>query len=122
MPHITLEYSANLFESRINSDLLQNLNSLLASLGPFNIEDIKSRAIRHEAYAVAEGSKNRAFVHLQLAVLPGRPPELMRTVTERLMEFLKQNFSRSFKELKCSFSIEVRELIKDSYSKASSGS
>lgn len=120
MPHLVIEYSDNLIESISSMDLTA-MNSLLTEIGPFKLSDIKSRAMRHTLFSVAGGGPNTAFVHLQLAMLPGRSPELKREVTQRLLEFLKQLFRESIAKLSCSLTVEIRELEKDSYAKFTSG-
>lgn len=118
MPHIVIEYSGNLIEKSINSDHLRDLHSLLIEVGPFKLNDIKSRAIKHDTYCVSDGADENAFIHLQLAILPGRSVETKRIVTERLLQYLKEKFVRSSAVLKCSYSVEIRELDLDTYAKS----
>ena len=115
MPHLFLEYSANL--PTVKRELLNELHLKLAEFETFKIQDMKSRAIPHEVFCLAEGNENRAFVHLQLAIMPGRSAELLRDASQKLHEYLKAYFLPLSKGLVCSFSVEVRELAKDSYMK-----
>ena len=74
-----------------------------------------SRAVRHEIYCVGNGEQDRAFVHLQLAMMPGRSMEIKCVATARMLAFLQESFSRSCKQLRCTITVEVRELEKESY-------
>lgn len=121
MPHFILEYSSNTLDPAVDAAWLSRLHALLIESGPFKLEDIKSRVLRHETYCVGDGGRANAFVHLQLAILTGRSAEIRRAVSERLLEFLQESFPRSAKELCCSFSVEIREMEKDCYSKYTTG-
>ncbi len=121
MPHFILEHSSNILESPVTTDLLRSLHTLLVDCGPFKLEDIKSRVHCHQVYCVADGSSDTAFVHLQLALLPGRSEDIRRSVSERLLEFLKRSFSQSLESLCCSLTVELRELDKNTYQKFTSG-
>ena len=51
MPHLTLEYTANLdFEVQ---PLLARLHSELVATGAINLKGLKSRAVRHGEYRIA---------------------------------------------------------------------
>ena len=73
MPHLILEYSANVLDEPDHSRLLQGLHRALAETGLFSLSDFKGRAVRHEpfAFAVADGAPDRAFVALEVQVLDG---------------------------------------------------
>lgn len=121
MPHFILEHSANLIEAPISASFLKKLHELLIEIGPFKLNDIKSRIYSLGTYCVADGKENNAFIHLQLAILPGRSPEIKQLVSARLLEFLKFSFQRSLNALSCSLTVEIRELEKETYSKITSG-
>lgn len=81
------------------------------------MKDIKSRAIRHDTYCFAEGGDNFGFIHLQVNIIEGRPLEAKQNASNRLHEYLKQFFAKSFSDLKCSITVEIRDMNKDTYSK-----
>lgn len=120
MPHLVLEYSANILES-VQSELLRTMHAVLAEVGPFAFLRMTSRVVRHEIYCLGDGEGDQAFVHLQLAVTPGRSMEIKRAATARLHSFLRERFARSCTELRCTITVEVRELEKESYVRWASG-
>ena len=121
MPHFVLEYSDNILEEVDLKDLFKKLHTLLVDVGPFNLSDIKSRAIRHKEFHVANGQKSNAFVHLTLSIFKGRDLSIRQAVAEKILSFLKGEFARSFEKLNCSYTVEIREMEKETYFKTTSG-
>jgi 5-carboxymethyl-2-hydroxymuconate isomerase len=120
MPHITVEYSSNVFERPAPRPFLRRLHDTLIGCGPYKMEDIKSRLVMHDDFLVSSGETDQCFVHLQLAIMP-RDPEIMKQTSAALMEVLKDVFSASLADKNCALSVEIRLLDKDTYVKASGG-
>ena len=121
MPHVVLEYSGNVLEKVEFNDFFKKLHSLIIENGPFKLKNIKSRAVRRQNFYVANGNESNAFIHLTLSILTGRELKLKQTLGEKILSFLKQEFARSYEEMSCSISVEIKELDRDTYSKATSG-
>lgn len=121
MPHFVLEYSDNILEELDYKDFFKRLHTLLVENGPFNLSDIKSRAICHQQFYVAAGQESNAFVHLTLSIFEGRDLGLRQELGEKILAFLKGEFARFFEKLNCSFTVEIREMDKETYFKAMSG-
>ena len=96
MPHLTLEYTDNLdFDVQ---PLLARLHTELVATGAVNLKGIKSRAIRHSDYRIADGNPEYAFVHVNLLIREGRPLEVQKDAAQRVMAVLKETFGQSFRE------------------------
>ena len=117
MPHFRLEHSSNILEDLNSKEFFSDIHILLNELGPFDIKTMKSRIIPCDKYFVSDGTKDQAFIHLALSMLPGRPADLKKKISLRLLEELKKTFNETFQQKICSFSVEIRELEGDSYSK-----
>ena len=113
MPHLTLEYSANLAEPDLPR-LFTSIHEALATLG-IALDDCRSRARRCETYRVGTGAPERAFVHLTLAILDRRPPETQRAAGELAFGVLQEAFAAT--ALDCDVTVEVREMRTSSYFK-----
>lgn len=86
MPHLILHYSKELENTVTIGDLLETLARTLGEIESIRREDIKARAIPITDYLVGNtGSTVRTF-NLQLLVMPGRPPEIIATALDRLLE------------------------------------
>jgi 5-carboxymethyl-2-hydroxymuconate isomerase len=110
MPQLRLEYSANIIEKNNMASLFQECHSILEKMLPADINACKSRAIECSNYYVGNGHPENAFVHLSLAVLPGRKTETLKNTGEMIHGILKSHFSQSFKKLNLQITLEVREL------------
>lgn len=119
MPHFILEYSDNIVEKLEHKDLFQKLHTLLTENGPFKLSDIKSRAIEHKEFYVADGKTSNAFVHLTLSIFKGRNLKIRQAVGKMLLDFLQNEFARSYQELKCSITVDIKEIDTDTYFKIS---
>lgn len=109
MPHLTVEYSANVCESHF-SELFQNCHIFLVNHLPTQLKDCKSRAIQYPIYYLGDGSPQNAFVHACLQVMPGRTTATLQKVAQGLMEIFKQYFSESLKKLHLQITLEIKEL------------
>src|SRR5512139_1249162 len=108
MPHLTLEYTDNLdFEVQ---PLLARLHSELVATGAINLKGLKSRAVRHSQYRIADGNPDYAFVHVNLLIREGRPLETQQDAARRVMEVLNDTFGHHFENGYLSLSVDIKEM------------
>src|SRR5262245_23622166 len=108
MPHLTLEYTDNLiFDVQ---RLLARLHDELVATVAVNLKGIKSRAIRHTEYRIADGNESYAFVHVNLLIREGRPLEIQQDATQRVMAVLKDTFGYRFEQEYLSLSVDIKEM------------
>jgi 5-carboxymethyl-2-hydroxymuconate isomerase len=108
MPHLTLEYTDNLsFDVQA---LLARLHEKLVATGAVNLKGIKSRAIRHTEYRLADGNPDYAFVHVGLLIREGRPLEIQQDAARRVMAVLEETFGQRFKTGYLSLSVDIKEM------------
>jgi 5-carboxymethyl-2-hydroxymuconate isomerase len=108
MPHLTLEYTDN-----IDVDvqpLLARLHEEVVATGAINLKGIKSRAIKHTQYRIADGDPDYAFVHVGLLIREGRPIEVQKDATRRVMKVLKETFGSLFEKRKLSLTVDLKEM------------
>jgi 5-carboxymethyl-2-hydroxymuconate isomerase len=108
MPHLTLEYTDNL-EFDVQS-VLERLHNEVVATGAINLKGIKSRAIRHTEYRIADGNPEYAFVHVGLLIREGRPIEIQKEATRRVMIVLKETFGHLFDIRKLSLTVDLKEM------------
>ncbi len=115
MPHLTLEYSANLCDSGDVRKLCSQLAACLAginddSLNVYPVGGIRVRAIPCEAFSVANDLiDNAAFMHAILKVGAGRSEAIKAATGHALFEVMKQHFSSSFSNRGLALSLEIGE-------------
>lgn len=108
MPQLTLEYTDNLkFDVQ---DVLARLHSELATTGAINLKGLKSRAVRHSDYRIADGNPEYAFVHVNLLIREGRPIEVKKDASQRVMKVLEDSFGQRFDKSYLSLSVDIKEM------------
>ena len=108
MPHLVLEYSDNLeFEAQ---PLFARLHDELVATGVVNMKGLKSRAIKHTEYRIADGHPDYAFVHLNMLLRAGRPLETQQEVARRAMAVLEETFGHRFDQGYLSLSVDIKEM------------
>ncbi|WP_174874820.1 5-carboxymethyl-2-hydroxymuconate Delta-isomerase [Vogesella oryzae] len=115
MPHLTVEYSANLPQLPA-APLLQQLNDVLLASGLFAGPDIKSRAVPLPVFLVSDEPEGHAFVHVKLALLSGRPPEVKKLLSQQLLDALQRSCPWPA-ELAVQLCVELMDIERDGYSK-----
>jgi 5-carboxymethyl-2-hydroxymuconate isomerase len=115
MPHLVLEYSANVPDQPDFRRVLLDLHEALMATALFERKDIKSRAVRHDVFAVADGAGDRAFVALSIAILDGRPDEVKAALSEAALEVLVRAFPKLAEGGRGAISVEIRDLHRASY-------
>jgi 5-carboxymethyl-2-hydroxymuconate isomerase len=108
MPHLTLEYTDNLdFDVQ---PLLARLHEELVATGAVNLKGLKSRAVRHGDYRIADGNPEYAFVHVNLLIREGRPVEVQQDAAKRVMNVLKETFGHRYDNSYLSLSVDIQEM------------
>ena len=115
MPHLVLEYSANVPDRPDFRRLLLDLHEALLAAAPFERKDLKSRAIRHDVFAVADGAEDLAFVALSIAILDGRPDDVKAALSDAALEVLVRAYPVLVAGGRGAISVEVRDLHRASY-------
>ncbi|AZE88175.1 MULTISPECIES: 5-carboxymethyl-2-hydroxymuconate Delta-isomerase [Pseudomonas fluorescens group] len=120
MPHLHLEYTANLTQLDTDKALLR-LNHALVASGQFGAEfDIKSRALKVENFRVGTGLNERGFVAARLALLSGRSPQTKQQLSQSLLAVL-QDLGPWPEGVQVQLSVELRDMDRDAYSKVAIG-
>jgi len=108
MPQLTIEYTDNLdFDVQ---PLLARLHSELVATGAINLKGLKSRAVRHSEYRIADGNPDYAFVHVNLLIREGRPIEVQKDASQRVLASLKDTFGERFEHGYLSLSVDIKEM------------
>jgi 5-carboxymethyl-2-hydroxymuconate isomerase len=91
LPHLIVEYSANI-EDRISLDaLLDKLHTCAIGTGVFPIGGLRVRAHRADAFRIADLSPDNGFVHVTALIGHGRPLDVQQRAAEELFEVLTQH-------------------------------
>jgi 5-carboxymethyl-2-hydroxymuconate isomerase len=110
MPHIIVEYSANLDKSMDVPGLLNALHQAMIDSGHAPLEGIRTRAERREHYCVADRNPDNAFVHIIVRMREGRPKEAYQKVADMLMAAAEKSLDATLKKHPMQLALEMHEI------------
>ena len=72
MPHLMIDYSANVEPDVDMRALCDALRDVAASMDAFPLAGVKVRAVRVDHYAIADGSPEHGFIDISVRIREGR--------------------------------------------------
>ncbi|HZZ12275.1 MAG TPA: 5-carboxymethyl-2-hydroxymuconate Delta-isomerase [Paraburkholderia sp.] len=114
MPHLILDYSANLADAQSVGRLCASLAQCLDAQREngqrvFPTGGIRVRALPCEHYCVADGRPDAAFLHANLKIAAGRSDAAKKAAGDALFEVIKQHFAIEFEKTGLALSLEINE-------------
>jgi 5-carboxymethyl-2-hydroxymuconate isomerase len=110
LPHLIVEYSANV-EARLGLDaLLDKLHACALRTGVFPVGGLRVRAHRADAYRIADLSPDNGFVHVTALIGHGRPLDVQQRAGEELLAALAEHLEPLFATSPLALSLNVQEL------------
>jgi 5-carboxymethyl-2-hydroxymuconate isomerase len=114
VPHLTLEYSANLADEASIGQLCTSLAACLDAQRDneqrvFPLGGIRVRALRCDQYCIADGRPDAAFLHANLKIAAGRSDATKKATGDALFEAIKQHFAAEFEKQGLALSLEINE-------------
>jgi len=110
MPHITVEYSANIREKIGPQKLVDRVHEAALRTGVFPIGGTRTRAAERSCYRIADGHPDNAFVHVVLRIRHGRDLETRRKVAEEVFAEVCKFLEPIFQSSPLGISLEVQEI------------
>lgn len=109
MPQITVDYSAELDDTFDRSGFAGALHPLIAETVTTKTAACKTRFRRVEETVVGDAPEGDAIVHVDIALLPGRTPEVLARLTQAVLDLLTAHI-RPAEGLALHLSAETRDL------------
>lgn len=110
MPHLIVEYSANLEGDLDMRGVIDALHAAALDSGVFPIGGVRVRAARRDLYKIADGHPDNAFIHVQARIGMGRAPEVRQKAAELIFERLKSATADVFARRPLGLSLEIVEI------------
>jgi 5-carboxymethyl-2-hydroxymuconate isomerase len=110
MPHITIEYSANLEADLAPMVLVEAIHKAALSVPAFEMAGLRTRASRREFFMVADGNPGHAFIAVTARIGPGRDQETRTAASQTLMAALYAAVEPIYQRRGLALSVEVTEL------------
>jgi 5-carboxymethyl-2-hydroxymuconate isomerase len=110
VPHILIEYSANLRESVDFPEFLLTLRSAALTTGVFPLGGIRIRAYEAAHYLIADGHPDNAFVHIMLRVGHGRDLETRKRACDAIFAAACEHLDALYRRTPLGISLEMQEI------------
>ncbi len=113
MPHIIVEYSANLEPDLDLAALLAGLHDSALATGVFPVGGLRTRAARRDAFVIADRDPANGFVHIVLRIGHGRDLATKQAAASRIFDAVKAQLAPLFERTPLAISLEVQEIDAD---------
>lgn len=110
MPHLTIEYSANLEEDLEIQRLIDHLHETTAAIEAFPMAGLRTRGERRDHYRIADGHRDNRFVHAVLRIGHGRELEVRKAAGEKIFDALVNFLNEISAQRPLAISFEIQEL------------
>ena len=110
MPHITIEYSANL-EDEINAQaLVDAVHRAALDSGLFPVGGVRTRAEMREHYAIADGNPDNAFVAARARIGSGRDTDEKKAMGQAIFRAMCETLEPTYKVRPLAISFDISEI------------
>ena len=110
MPHLNIEYSANLGEALDIQALVDRIHETALATGIFPLGGVRTRAEARRHYRIANGDPNAGYVHLIVRIGSGRDAETRRDAGERIFAALCDFTDELYLSRPLALSFELHEI------------
>jgi len=113
MPHLKIEYTANLDAHSDIGELCKTLSHTLVTLkdagGTLVFPLLGTRVLAYPAsqYAVADGEQGRAFVYMNMRITPGRSEELVNAVGDAVLAAARAHLAPALDKLPLRLTLHI---------------
>ena len=110
MPHLTIEYSANLAADVDIQALVDGLHEAAIETGVFPLGGIRTRAAARQHYRIADGDPGHAFVHVVLRIAAGRDAATRERAGQHVFDALTRLLAPVAEAHGLAISFELQEI------------
>jgi 5-carboxymethyl-2-hydroxymuconate isomerase len=109
LPHLIVEYSANIEDQIALDALLDKLHTSALTTGVFPIGGLRVRAHRTDDYRIADLSPDNGFVHVTAMIGQGRPLDVQQRAAEELFATLTAHLDSLYATSPLAISLNLQE-------------
>jgi len=109
LPHLIVEYSANIEDQIALDALLDKLHTCALGTGVFPLGGLRVRAHRADAFRIADKAPDNGFVHVTALIGHGRPLDVQQRAAEELFAVLTKHLEPLYDQSPLALSLNVQE-------------
>jgi 5-carboxymethyl-2-hydroxymuconate isomerase len=113
MPHLNIEYSANLEELLDIQALVDRIHETALETGIFPLGGVRTRAEARKYYRIANGDPRAGYIHMMVRIGSGRDLETRRSAGERIFAALCDFTEDLYRSRPLALSFEIHEIPPD---------
>ena len=110
MPHVSIEYSTNLDERVDMTALCGAIREAMLATGIFELGAVRVRALKCDAYSIADALPENAFIDISLRMGEGRPQAVREQAGKAINDAAAAFLAKLFETPHFALSVEVREI------------
>ena len=110
MPHLIIEYSANLDVDLDVAALAKAVHQAALGTGVFPIGGCRTRVARRDVYVIGDGHPENRFIHIQARIGSGRTADVRASAAEMIFACLKRETADIFARAPLGLSMEIIEM------------
>ncbi len=113
MPHLNIEYSANLEGALDIQALVDRIHGAALETGIFPLGGVRTRAEARSYYRIADGDPRAGYIHMIVRIGSGREFETRRAAGDRIFQALCDFTEELFEAQPLALSFELHEIPSD---------
>ena len=110
MPHLMIDYSANVEPDVDIGGLCNTLRDVAASIDAFPLAGVKVRAVRVEHYAIADGNPKHGFIDISVRIREGRDMETKQNAAQKIFDAANEFVADVMRRRSLALSLELRDI------------
>ena len=110
MPHLMIDYSANVEPEVDMGALCDTLRDVAASIDAFPLAGVKVRAVRVDHYAIADGNPEHGFIDISVRIREGRDMHTKQNAAQKLFDAANEFVADVMQRRSLALSLELRDI------------
>jgi 5-carboxymethyl-2-hydroxymuconate isomerase len=110
MPHLMIDYSANVEPDVDIGGLCNTLRGVAASIDAFPLAGVKVRAVRVDHYAIADGNPEHGFIDIAVRIREGRDMETKQNAAQKIFDAANEFVADVMRRRSLALSLELRDI------------
>ena len=110
MPHLMIDYSANVEPDVDIGALCDTLRDAAASIDAFPLAGVKVRAVRADHYAIADGNPEHGFIDISVRIREGRDMETKQNAAQKIFDAANEFVADVMQRRSLALSLELRDI------------
>ncbi len=110
MPHLMIDYSANVEPDVDIGALCDTLRDVAASIDAFPLAGVKVRAVRVDHYSIADGNPEHGFIDISVRIREGRDMETKQNAAQKIFDAANEFVADVMQRRSLALSLELRDI------------